>query len=103
MIEDDIEQAKEFDIIDASILPDFVRDAENGDLVFYEDDKGIFYLNLKSAAYAEKRLGEEGRKYFKMMNKEIKKNKAEKLDAAEIQKLLRSMQAEKNERYQYFG
>lgn len=104
MIEDEIEQAKpKLDIIDASVLSDFVKDVETGNLVFYRDKEGVFYFNLKSADYGKERLGEEGKKYFKMMNKEIKKNKAEKLNDAEIQELLRKMQAEKNERDQYFG
>ncbi len=42
-------------------------------------------------------------KCFKMMGEEIKRNKAKKLNGVKIQELLRKMQAEKNERYQYFG
>jgi len=105
MIEAEIEQAKResFGIIDVSDSPEFARDLKNGDVVFYKDKNGCLYFNLKSSDYAGERLGEEGRKYFEMMIKEIRKNKAEKLDAAETQELLRKLKAEKDYRYQYFG
>ncbi|MFZ3077567.1 MAG: hypothetical protein WA139_03875 [Candidatus Aenigmatarchaeota archaeon] len=105
MIEDEIERAKResFDIMDVSDSPDFARDVENGNLVFYKDGKGMVYFNLKSVSYAGKRLGEEGVKYFKMMEGEVEKNKAEKLDAAEIQELLRKLKAKKDYRDHYFG
>lgn len=104
MIEDDIEQARhDADEIDISDSPDFIRDVANGTLGIYKDKNNVCYLNFASVDMAEKLRGEEGKKYFKMMKKEIKKNDAKKLNEAETSELVRKLQAEKIYRYRYFG
>ncbi len=103
MIEDEIEQAKQNrDEIDISNSPYFVKDVENGSLVFYKDREN-YYLNFASDVIAKNKCGEEGKVYFEEQKRNIRKNKAEKLNATETQELLKRMRAEKNYRYQYFG